>query len=42
MNGVKYAVPLYSGVGLAKLKDGAWQPATVLGLDDATLVGIPD
>ncbi|MGC9194423.1 MAG: ABC transporter permease [Syntrophobacteraceae bacterium] len=41
VDGVKYAVPLYSGVGLVKLKDGNWQPATVLGLDDATLVGRP-
>jgi putative ABC transport system permease protein len=41
IDGVKYAVPLYSGVGLVKLKDGNWQPATVLGLDDATLVGRP-
>ncbi len=42
MNGVKYAVPLYSGIGLVRLKSGAYQPATVLGLDDATLLGRPD
>jgi putative ABC transport system permease protein len=41
IDGVKYAVPLYSGVGLVKLRDGNWQPATVLGLDDSTLVGRP-
>ncbi|MDR3567838.1 MAG: ABC transporter permease [Syntrophobacteraceae bacterium] len=42
MNGVKYAVPLYSGVGLVKLKNGVYQPATVLGLDDTSLIGRPD
>lgn len=42
ISGVKYAVPLYQGIGLVKLKDGTWQPATVLGLDDSTLVGRPE
>ena len=42
INGVKYAVPLYSGVALVKLHDGFYQPATVLGLDDASLVGRPE
>jgi putative ABC transport system permease protein len=42
MDGVKYAVPLYSGVALVKLKSGAYQPSTVLGLDDASLLGRPD
>ncbi|MGO9017117.1 MAG: ABC transporter permease [Syntrophobacteraceae bacterium] len=42
INGVKYAVDIYSGVGLVKMRDGNWQPATVLGLDDATLVGRPN
>ena len=32
MNGVKYAVPLYSGVTLIKLKSGIYQPATIVGL----------
>ncbi len=41
MDGVKYAVPLYSGVALVKLKSGAYQPLTVLGLDDASLLGRP-
>jgi len=41
INGVKYAVPLYAGVALVKLHDGFYQPATVLGLDDASLVGRP-
>lgn len=39
--GVKYAVPLYSGIGLAKLKDGAYQAVNVIGLDDSTLFGRP-
>lgn len=39
--GVRYAVPLYSGVGLVKLKDGSFQPATVIGLDDTSLFGRP-
>jgi putative ABC transport system permease protein len=41
MDGVKYAVPLYSSTALVKLKSGAYQPATILGLDDATLMGRP-
>jgi putative ABC transport system permease protein len=40
-NGVKYAVPLYSGVALVKLNNGTYQPATVIGLDDSSLVGRP-
>jgi putative ABC transport system permease protein len=39
--GVSYAVPLYSGGGLAKLKDGAYQAVTVLGLDNSSLFGRP-
>jgi putative ABC transport system permease protein len=39
--GVKFAVPLYSGVGLVKLKDGTFQAATVIGLDDTSLFGRP-
>ena len=39
--GVRYAVPLYSGVGLVKLKDGTFQAATVIGLDDTSLFGRP-
>jgi len=42
MDGVKYAVPLYSGVALVKMKSGGYQPATVLGLDDASLLGRPE
>ncbi len=42
ITGVKYAVPLYSGVALVKLHDGTYQPSTVVGLDDASLVGRPE
>lgn len=42
IKGVKYAVPLYSGAALLKLHDGTYQAATVLGLDDASLVGRPE
>jgi putative ABC transport system permease protein len=42
MDGVKYAVPLYSGGGLVKLPDGSYQPVSILGLDDASLVGRPE
>jgi len=41
IEGVKYAVPLYSGGGLAHLNDGSYQAVSVLGLDDASLVGRP-
>ena len=39
--GVKYAVPLYSGSGLVKLRDGVYQSVTIVGLDDASLFGRP-
>jgi putative ABC transport system permease protein len=39
--GVRYAVPLYNGVGMVKLKDGTFQAATVIGLDDTSLFGRP-
>jgi putative ABC transport system permease protein len=41
INGVKYAVPLYSGGALVKLRDGTYQAATVMGLDDTSLYGRP-
>ncbi len=41
IQGVKYAVPLYSGAALVKLKSGPYQAVTILGLDDATLFGRP-
>lgn len=42
MQGVKYAVPLYSGGGLAKLPDGTYQSVNVIGLDDTSLLGRPE
>jgi putative ABC transport system permease protein len=41
MQGVKYAVPLYSGSALLKLSDGTYQAATIVGLDDTSLYGRP-
>jgi putative ABC transport system permease protein len=41
IDGVKFAVPLYSGAGLAKLKDGTYQSVSILGLDDSSLFGRP-
>ncbi len=40
--GVKYAVPLYSGAALLKLRDGTYQAANVVGLDDTSLFGRPE
>ncbi len=42
MDGVKYAVPLYSGGALVKLRSGVYQSVTVLGLDDHSLYGRPE
>ncbi len=42
INGVKFAVPLYSGGALVKLKSGTYQAVTVLGLDDDSLYGRPE
>ncbi|MFI5247818.1 MAG: ABC transporter permease [Nitrospirales bacterium] len=42
MQGVKYAVPLYSGGALVKLPDGTYQSVTVLGLDNTSLFGRPE
>jgi putative ABC transport system permease protein len=39
--GVKWAAPLYSAVALVRLRDGTYQPVTVVGLDDDTLFGRP-
>jgi len=41
IDGVKYAVPLYSGGALVKMSSGVYQYVTVLGLDDASLYGRP-
>jgi putative ABC transport system permease protein len=40
--GVKFAVPLYSGGALVKLRDGTYQSVTVVGLDDESLFGRPE
>jgi putative ABC transport system permease protein len=42
ISGVKYAVPLYSGGALVKLRNGVYQSVTVIGLDDSSLYGRPD
>ena len=42
MQGVSYAVPLYSGGALVKLADGTYQSVSVLGLDDTSLFGRPE
>jgi len=42
MQGVKYAVPLYSGGALVKLSDGTYQAVTIVGLDDTSLFGRPE
>ncbi len=42
IDGVNYAVPLYLGTSLVKLQSGVYQPTTVIGLDDFSLVGRPE
>jgi len=42
INGVNYAVPLYSAGALVKLRSGVYQSVTVIGLDDASLYGRPE
>ncbi|HTO07780.1 MAG TPA: ABC transporter permease [Myxococcota bacterium] len=42
MNGVEYAVPLYSGGALARLSSGTYQAVNVIGLDDTSLFGRPN
>lgn len=42
IDGVKYAVPMYSGGALVKLRNGVYQSVTVLGLDDTSLFGRPE
>jgi len=42
IDGVNYAVPLYSGGALVKLRSGIYQAVTILGLDDASLFGRPE
>ena len=42
IEGVRYAVPLYSGSAQVKLKNGVYQAVTIIGLDDASLFGRPE
>ncbi len=42
IDGVKYAVPLYSSGALVKLRSGVYQSVTVLGIDDSSLYGRPN
>lgn len=41
MDGVEYAVPVYSGGALVKMADGVYQAVSVVGLDDISLYGRP-
>ena len=41
IDGTKYAMPLYSGGALVKLRSGVYQSVTVMGIDDSTLFGRP-
>jgi len=41
VDGVEWAVPLYKGSLRARLADGNFQACSVLGIDDATLIGGP-
>ncbi|EHP39497.1 hypothetical protein OR16_31279 [Cupriavidus basilensis OR16] len=38
MEGVKFALPSYSGGALVRLKSGTYQPATVVGIDSGVNV----
>jgi putative ABC transport system permease protein len=42
LEGVDYAVPLYSGGAQVRLRDGTYQGVSVFGLDDSTLFGRPN
>ncbi len=42
IDGVNYAVPLFSGGATVKLRSGVYQAVTVLGLDDTSLFGRPE
>jgi putative ABC transport system permease protein len=39
--GVTWAVPLYTGTLRARLGDGRFRSVSVVGVDDATLIGVP-
>ena len=42
IDGVSYAVPLYSGAATLKLPSGTYQSVNVMGLDDTSLLGRPE
>ncbi|WP_187645166.1 ABC transporter permease [Cupriavidus campinensis] len=42
IDGVRFAVPLYSGGALVRLGSGTYQPVTVVGIDDTSLFGRPN
>ena len=42
IEGAAYAVPVFTGNGLAHLKDGTFQAVSIIGLDDSSLYGRPD
>jgi putative ABC transport system permease protein len=41
VEGVRWAVRLYKGMGRARLSDGNFQQVIIIGVDDATLTGAP-
>src|SRR5580692_7455186 len=41
VTGVAFAVPLYTGVIQARIRDGTFKPVEMIGLDATTLVGRP-
>lgn len=41
VEGVRWAVRLYKGLGRARLEDGNFQQVIIIGVDDATLTGAP-
>ncbi|MBS0577771.1 MAG: ABC transporter permease [Proteobacteria bacterium] len=42
IEGVKYAVPIFTGSALAKLPNGDYQAVSIIGLDDSSLTGRPE
>ena len=42
IDGVKFAVPLYSGAATLRLSNGIYQSVSILGLDDTSLLGRPE
>ncbi|MCX7082105.1 MAG: ABC transporter permease [Methylococcales bacterium] len=42
IDGVKFAVPLYSGAATLRLANGIYQSVSILGLDDTSLLGRPE